>query len=161
MIQHNHVRAPANLPVIAKALGLAVDGAAVHAHPNAIATACGLRHAIVQIPNLQAALVIPAYPFTINRIVPVPFFRNRFPSPIAKSFFAIAAKTWTVPAKARPTVVRESFRMIAFDNFAQDGGNMLLVVRAVDASYEKIVGLVGLAIASQSEPIRVCAIKIL
>src|SRR6476646_2206075 len=107
MVEHDHLRAAANLSVITEALALPADGTAVHADPNAIGPAGGFRDPVVQVPDFKTPLVIPLNPLAIHWVAPIFLAGNSFAGAFLKSFLTVVAVARGVPSQAAPAVICE------------------------------------------------------
>src|ERR1039458_1956277 len=127
MVEHDDVRTTADFLAVAEALALAADGAAVHPGPDAIRPARRLRGAVIQVPDFQPAVVVPANPLAISQIVPIRLTRDVLAAALAEFPPAILTVADSAAAQPAPTVVREALRVVAFGDFTQDGWDKIIV----------------------------------
>ena len=163
VIEHHDVRRGWQISLRSrKEPGLRRDRAAVHAGPDAIRAAGVARDAVVELPEFRAARVVPQDPLAVSGIVPVGAARK---SPGRSSGGTCAGTVVAVAdaaaAQAGPTVVGETFRVGALDDLAQNVGQILVVVRAVDAGDVLVGGAVGLAVGDAREPVGMRLVEIL
>ena len=161
MVEHDDMRAAADLFEVAEGIRLRGYGAAVHARPDAIRPARGLRGAVVELPEFGAPRVVPHDPLAVDGVVPVGAQWNRLSGLRLELALAVIAVADTVAAHSRPTVIGDALGMGALDDLAQDVGQILVVVRAVDARDVLVGGAVGLAVGHAREPVGVGLIEIL
>src|SRR5471030_1689047 len=106
-------------------------------------------------------LFMPMYrqlgPPAVDGVVPVFAHGNGFAGGGAELARAVVAAANAVARQAAPTVVGETFRVAAFDDFGEDAGDVLVVVGAVDAGNELVGGVVRIARRIAREPIRMAA----
>ncbi len=138
---------------------MAGDAGAVHANPEAIFSACGLGDFVVVIPEFEAAGVVPVEPLAIDGIVPVFLLWDRFVGEGEEFGFAIFAVADVVAFEAVPDVVGETVGVGAFDDFAHDVGEVVVVVGAVDAGEVELTAAVGLAGGVDGEPVGVSVVE--
>src|SRR5262249_21224191 len=116
VIEHDDLRAPAELLHVAERTRLRGDAAARHARPAAIAAACFLRHPLVRLPQFRTPLVVPHDPLAVTWIVPVRPARYGLSGFGAELALAVLAVTDGVAAHSGPTVVRDPLGMRALDD---------------------------------------------
>src|SRR5262249_11379020 len=151
--------AVADLQTIAKRAALAGDGAAVHADVKTVRAAGRLRGAVEEIPDFQAALIVPLDPLAVDRVVPGLPRGNRVSCRGLEFAFAVVAIADAVAPHAAPMVVGEALRVAALDDLLDHGRNVLVVVGAVDAGDVLVRGPVGVAGGLAGEPVRVSAVE--
>src|SRR5262249_32761612 len=111
MVQHHDVGAFANLLQISEGRRLRADGSAVHSGPDAIRSARGLRHPVVEFPEFGATLVVPHDPLAIDGIIPVGRAGNSCSGLGAELALAVGTIANAAPAGTGPTVVRHSLAL--------------------------------------------------
>src|ERR1035438_1492485 len=161
MIEQQEVRALADFLEIAERAGLGRYRAAVHARPDAIGPAGSLRDAVVEFPEFGAARVAPQDPLAVGGIVPIGAARNRLTGLNAELPLAVVAVADATAPEPGPTVIGKSFGLGSLDDFAQNVGQIFVVVAAVDAGGVLVGRAVGLPIGGAREPIRVGLVGIL
>src|SRR6185437_5869004 len=152
VIEHEDIRSPGDGAKIAKAFALAADGPAVHAGPDTLGAARGASDLVIEGPQLEAAVIVPADPGFVGAAIPIRLqgkIEIRF---VFKIFAAVVAVADRLAAQPAPAVVGEPFRMIERRDLLQDRGQMLGVIRTVDAGDVKIGGPIGLTIGIDGEP---------
>src|SRR5262249_24450270 len=140
---------------VAEGAALRGDGPAIHAEPQAIRASSGLGRTIVHVPDLDAPRVIPIDPLAVDWIAPILLARQIGSGFVAKLTRAVFAIADAFPPKAAPAIVRETLRVAALDNLGENSREILVVVRAVHASYILISGAIRIAAAVAREPVRV------
>ena len=134
--------------------------AAVHARPDAVGPARRARDPVVQLPDLDPARVVPPDPLAVGADRPSPPSRG---SALAVSSperaRAVVAVADALAAHARPAVVGEAVGMRALDDLAQHVGQVLVVVRAVDAGDVLLGGAIRLAVRRRARTSPGCAWK--
>src|SRR6185437_13015381 len=112
VIEHEDIRSPGDGAKIAKAFALAADGPAVHAGPYTLGAARGASDLVIEGPQLEAAVIVPADPGFVGAGIPIRLqgkIEIRF---VFKIFAAVVAVADRLAAQPAPTVVGEPFRMI-------------------------------------------------
>ena len=97
--------------------------------------------------------VVPLDPLAVARVVPVLAGGDGLAGGGAELARAVVAVADAVALQPAPTVVGEAFGMAALDDLAQNAGDVLVVVGAVDAGDVLVVGAVGLAVGLAGEPV--------
>ncbi len=154
-VKEEEVGALADRLVVAKVFALGGDLAGVHADPEAVLAAGLLGDAVVEVPDLEAAVVVPADPGAVDRVVPVVAGRQGGVGVVAERAAAVRAVADAVALEATPGVVGESVGLVALDDLPQDARQVLVVVGAVDAGDEEIARAVGCAVLVDGEPVGV------
>ena len=103
VVEHQDLRAAADRRAIAEPARLGRDASAVHADPEAVRPARLARRAIVQIPDLQATVVVPEDPLAVQRIVPVLPSRDGLAGAVAKPALTVRSN------RGSPGPVRSSY----------------------------------------------------
>src|SRR5665213_2913332 len=92
MIQEDHLGALENCLAVPERTALRGDGPAVHAEPQAIGTTRRLRRVVVQVPDFDAARVVPVDPPPVHGIFPIMLQRQGgtgFVPELSRAVFAI------------------------------------------------------------------------
>src|SRR5206468_4921323 len=105
VVEHQNLGAAADRRAITKPARLGRDASAVHADPQAVWPARLARYSIVQIPDLQATVVIPEDPLAVQRIVPVFPSRDRLAGAVAKPALTVRTVAGALPVKSAPAIV--------------------------------------------------------
>src|SRR5438128_1278037 len=137
MIKQDNFRPLANRLVIAQALALARDRAAIHAYPQAI-RATSSRYLVVQVPNFQPTGIAPLNPLSIDPITPIGRARQIVAGKCAELARAVFAMADAAPAQPAPTVVGETFGVVTLGDFAQEIRQILPKVGPIDARHEEV-----------------------
>ncbi len=111
MVEHDDVGALADGAEVTERARLRGNGTAVHAGPDAVGAAGGTRGLVVQVPDRQAARVVPPNPIAVGGVVPVRGRRKVLAATRLEQARAVVAVADAAAAEPRPTVVGETFRV--------------------------------------------------
>src|SRR5262249_52085173 len=130
------------------------DGAPDHADPQAVRAARLPGDRVVEVPDLEAAAVAPLHPRAIGPGVPVAL-RGEIERSLAFELRPAArAAADTAAREPAPAVVGEALGTVRGGDLAQDGGDVLAVVRSVDARDVELAVAEGLGLVAPREPVR-------
>src|SRR3954447_11560420 len=93
MVEQEHIGTLADSAKISERVRFCGDRPAVHAKPQTVRSASTLGCAIVQIPDLDAAIIVPLDPKAVRLVVPILLSRKRlavFVLKLLRAVFAIA-----------------------------------------------------------------------
>jgi len=140
---------------VAECVSLGGDVGGLHAQPEAVYAAGGLRDFVVEVPLFEAAGVGPFDPFAEGGVVPVAGGGEGSVGERLEAAGAVLTVADRVTVGGGPGVVGEAFGMVAVDDFAHDVGKELVVVGAVDAGDVELAGHVRLAIGVDGDVVGV------
>ena len=133
VVKHEDLGSLADGLVVAETGTLHLDLACVHADPEAVRSPRPFRHAVIEVPDLDAPFVVPEDPPSVGIVSPIFLFRQGEAGLIAELPGAVVTVTDVVPLQPAPAVVGEPFGMAARDDLFEDVQQVLVVVGAVNA----------------------------
>src|SRR5690606_11718361 len=95
--------------------------AADHAHPGAVFAARLARHAVIEHPDIRAALEIPPDPVAIGRVGPIMRAGQSLAGIGLELRLAVIAIANLAARQAGPAIVRKTVRMAALDDLFHYG----------------------------------------
>ena len=160
VVEHQDLGAAADRSGNLEPARLGRDRSAVHADPRQWARPAAWHVVrLFRSQSLQAAVVVPEYPLPVQRVVPVLPRRDGLAGAVAEPALTVARSSRAFPVQSAPAIVGDPLGVRPLDDLAQDAGDVLVVVGAVDARDVQLASAIGLARAVDGEPVGVGSVE--